>query len=426
MLAVMQRLQREIPLNPALKKLDSNTMIWQLSEELPRQNIEFFRKGILRHSLLTLEYSVLCTQLMHDYQQGMDEEHFTNHLVCALMMAEYLTYLYRFYLNVPREVERLQTEQKVYRSLLEKRGYVFSALDFVEIEADSFSQRVRSLTIMFNVPRLFSGRIKRVLEMSAPFVRHMDTYSHFIKDLNKVAKPFFGYMAWIFFLPRLLVNLFLLLKHLIPGSWWMDEKEIKLGWLYRLQAQLQRRWFELANDSVWLVAGLLACFVWTGPLAVIGVYINAVLYVYDVGTAAVRAAIEINRLKKLAEEYELMYHNANEDDRKQIANFQKHLARRIAYEQKKLLLSVINTSVLAIAIMTTLPFAAVNPLIPLIGAVALVLITILAFAALKWLESQKPIDKIGFFNEPCTGSRPSLSHSPTQIVVEEDLGSATL
>lgn len=409
MSAVMQRLQREINIIPARYNAENQTYIWQFSAILEKQKKAFFEKALIRHGILTIEYGVLCTQLMHDYQKNRNDEIIEKHLVAALMMAEYLTYIYRHHLVVPSEVERLQREQQIYRSLLQKKGYQFLTADWVDVKADSFSQTVRKYTVATNAPRLFLVRVRRLLDMCVPLVAHADKYCRFVNGLNTVAKPFFGYLAWIFFIPRLFVNLFLLFKHVIPGTW-MDDKEKEMDWLYRLHAQLQRRWFELANDSVWMVAGILACFVWTGPLVWVGIYVNAALYIYDVGTAAIRAGLEITRMKNLALEYEALYKKATGEERKQIVNFQAHLQRRISFEQKKLLLSVINTTALAIAIGTTLPFVLVNPLIPLIGAAALVLITIVAYAALKWLESQKPEDRIGtFFSESPTAPKPLIN-----------------
>lgn len=424
MFAVMQRLQREIPIEPVCKNTKDKTIHWQFSEVLPRQNRDFFQQGILRHGVLTLEYSVLCTQLMHEYTDNPDSELIQEQLVCALMMAEYLTYIYHHFLAVPREVERLQNEQKIYRFLLEKKGYTFLQADFIEIKADSFSQLVRSYTVAINAPRLFSVRVKRLLEMCVPFILHSEKYCKFIKGLNTVAKPFFTYFAWIFFLPRLVVNVFLLLKHLIPG--FLGEKERELGFIYRLQAQLQRRWFELANDSVWAVAGLLTCFVLTGPLAPAAIYMNVSLYVYDIATATVRACIEVNRLQDLIKDYELRYQQADAKEKIGIARFLCHLERRVAFEQKKMLLGVINTSLLAIAISSTLPFFVINPLIPLIGAAALVMITVVVFAAVKWLDSQKPNDKIGpFFKEVCSLPTEQENYRQ-QNLMDADLGNAKL
>jgi hypothetical protein len=389
MIAVMQRLQ-SVGLNPPLINEESPRWVFNAAE-VSKDRIESL---VSKHAELSFEYTVLCTHLAHNFRRpGCTPEEITEQLVTALMMAELLIYIYMYYLAVPREVLRLQNEQIAFRMRLYKRGFLFDSLNDYGKKADKLTQFVRSSTAQSNWCRLFLVRGKRLLNSITPLVKNLESFGRFVAFVDKYGNPFLAYLSWAFYIPRLFTNLFLLFKHLIPGSW-MGEKEKELGFLRRLQVQLQRRWFELANDSVWLIAGVLGCFVWLGPLAPIGTYINVVLYGYDVLLAGLRAGIELYRLEKLASEYEVIASTALSTQIDEIGLFQKHLHERIVFERKRLLLSTATASVLTIAIIICAPVLAFNPWVPFVGAFLLLAITIISFCLTQLLEKQRPSSEI--------------------------------
>ena len=391
MTAASQRLQLVTGMMSPLE-IGRSPPRWIFGELLADKKIDFFRPLVAQHRLLSFEYNVMCTQLMHDfYRDKADADELTNQLIAALEMAELLTHLFRDYLAVPREVLRLQKEQKIYRELLMKRGFQFDAMVEYQEKQDWITQGIRNFTANSNWLRLILVRSKRVLETVVPLVSHLP-YKEFVKQLDKFTGPVFSYLSWLFFIPRLSANLFVLCKHLIAGSG--QEKE--LGLLEQSSAQLQRRWFEIGNDSAWMTAGILGCFVWLGPLAPIGVYINVALFGYDVALASIRAAHEIGHLKKLQAEYkdmelQMLQNHAPPEELDEIRRFQQHLNDRVVFEQKRLLLAVANTVLLAIAILLCLPSAlAMTPILPLIGTSLLVLTTIATFSLTQALEAHRP------------------------------------
>jgi hypothetical protein len=451
MSGVLQRLEPVIgdPLSPDGDEINP---LWGLSKKLAEKEDVFFHPLVLDHMRLNLRYTVICAELAHDFarkESGVEpfteeeREALTRQLVDALTLAELLTRVY-IRLNVPREIERLQSEQKVYRMLLSMRGYDFpenssigkynldkynfefsaslsertrkyiailnwpyllkeglrQILILLEPFIDRFSTNIRSYTGMLNFPRLMVVRIRRILMTLLPILKNIENYAKFINLIDPFFGPVLNYLSWIFYFPRLIVNLFLLFKHLIPGSW-LSEEEKQLGWFIRLQTQLQRRWFELFNDSAWFIGGLLGCFFLVGGLSPVGMYLTISLFLYDVVLAGIRAYIELSRLNTLRTEYtELALTSLNEDPTflEGIASYQKHLEQSYSYEQKRMGLSIASTIALFLGMLFAIP-AISNPIVPLVGACLIVMITLLTYLIGKyWVEAQKPpgvnVDKI--------------------------------
>ncbi len=69
-----------------------------------------------------------------------------------------------------------------------------------------------------------------------------------------------GYMSWMLYYTRFAINLGLLLKHTIAGSWMSAEEKAVPAW-ERFQTQWQQRKFDLLNDSIWATANMV-CFFW--------------------------------------------------------------------------------------------------------------------------------------------------------------------
>lgn len=394
MSVILQRLQSDgFNLPEACEELKT----WAFTEQLRKKDIDFFRKLVCHHTLLRFEYSVLCTQLAHDFMRLQDPSQLTRQIKTALILAETLEIVYRDYLNVPREIERLRREQTIYRNLLMAQGYQFKP----QVDEENLSQelgiskRVHEVSAPLNWARLYSIRVRRLLITSSLLTQELSPYRQWVGLMDEWVRPALAYFNWIFFTPRLLVNLTMMAKHTIPG-WWMSKEEYDLGWQTRFMLQWKRRWFLLGNDSAWLTAGLLNCFVLIGTLAPFSIYLAVALQVFDIAMAATQAYVEISRLRKLQAYYAQMLNregiSAEEQD--EIRNYQVHLEKRINHERTRLYLSVTNTVVLLVAISLALPVFAFNPLIPVIGAALAVLTTIVIHNASQQLQRQRPSDDV--------------------------------
>ncbi len=411
---------------------DRKSSTWTFSERIKSLGPNFYSEIMSNHPILNIEYSVLCQQLRNNLSSvtKINKDKFIEQLISALMLAELLEHLHLYYLNVPREVLRLRGHQAIYKQLLHDLEVYNFPSQIPEANAVSvgisLSQQIRETTIHKNWYRLLSVRIKRLLDLIDTFGTNSEGFRSFVSHLDKYTNPILPYLAWCFLLPRLLVNLFLLLKHSIPGNW-MSEEEKSLGWAKRFQAQLDRRWFELGNDSVWVAIGLINCFILTGALAPIGMYLTVTFFAYDVVLSAVRAYIELNRLFQLQKDYAARIESETDNEAKSdLIAFQEQLEIRVHFEKIRLGIHVASTTAIFIAMCFAIPAFALNPMIPLIGAIWLVAVSIVGFILSKWLEDYRPKDAIekpsgvvslGLFAKPKAERAPKVDEDIEMDVV---------
>ncbi|VEG91750.1 hypothetical protein [Legionella spiritensis] len=410
MAVYLKRLQGIVAGMPPLPDIgDSSKTTWQYSQFLDQKNTDFFRPLAKNHLSLTIEYQTLCAQLNSELMvKGVRLGELTEQIACALMMAELLEYLYRYYLAVPREQRRYSQDQIIWRNLLRQNGFRFGRKKNISMQPDMLSQRIRNTTAKANWPRLFIVRSKRLMEALTPILKSVEGYAVFIRQMSDIITPALSYVAWLFYLPRLVDNTGLLIKHLAPLCW-MHKKEQELGCPTRLYLYIQRHWFDVGNDSAWVAGGLLTCFVLTGTLAPAGMYLNIGLFAFDIALAGLRAYIELRRLYQLRREYaDLEEESGATEDGCAIQGYLNHLQARIYYEQRRLTLSVVVTSALFVGMVLTVPSLAFNPIVPLIAASILVTVTLAAYLAFKYLEKQKPNDRIDTLASLCKPSK-SLS-----------------
>ncbi|MBL7481419.1 hypothetical protein [Legionella bononiensis] len=379
---------------------ESNSLLWSFDERIKLLGPDFYKKIVLNHPTLNMEYSILCHQIRHNFSfpNQIRQDQVIEQLQAALMLAELLEHVHLHYLVVPREVVRLRRHQHVYRTLLEEMtGMKFSLKNsIIEPRQPEFSltQYIRDNTAQINWFRLLVTRTKRVLNFLDLVGTGSATYRNFVGLMDNYTNPFFAYLAWCFFIPRLTTNLFLIAKHTI--SWPdMDEKEKALDWYVRLQAQLQRRWFELGNDLVWVSVGLLNCFVLVGTLAPFSIYFTLFAFAFDIANASLRTYIELNRLYKLQDDYKKMFlATDDEESKKAIKEYQNYINHRIEFEKLRLGLSLAGTLAIFLAMCLAIPVLAVNPVLPFLGAVLLIAIWVATFVLTRNVEQYRPNDTV--------------------------------
>ena len=398
--------------------LSEESRYWTFDEKIKNLGPDFYSKFVSLHPVLNLEYSILCHQIRHNFShpQQVSHDQVIEQLTSALMIAQLLEYTALHYLIVPREVVRLRRQQRVYMELLaEMADYTFSTKLFnpdSPVDAGlSLTQRIREHTAQINWYRLLITRSKRVLNFLDLVGTGSETYRNFIGFLDKYTNPFFAYLAWCFFIPRLSTNIFLIFKHTIPWPW-MDDKEKSLHWLIRFEAQIKRRWFELGNDIVWVALGLANCFILTGALAPFSIYFTLFAFAFDVANSSLRTFIELDRLNNLQKYYAELYKQSdNEATRKSIKEYQHFLSNRINFEKLRLGLHLAGTIAIFLAMSLAIPALAINPVVPLIGAILLIIVWGATFTLTRTLEQYRPNDnvekpsnvaQIGFFSRKNT------------------------
>lgn len=411
---------------------DRSSSEWTFSERIKNLGPDFYSKVMSNHRLLNLEYNVLCQQLRTNLFATQDnKDQIINQLISALMLAELLEHLHLYYLNVPREVQRFRQHRTVYMELLASCGVYSFPSNLPEANAIqvglSLAQRIRETTVDKNWYRLLIVRMKRLLDLINLVGTNSEGFRKLVVHMDKYMNPVLPYLAWCFLLPRLITNLVLTLKHTIPGRW-MSEEEKSIGWKMRLQTQIQRRWFELGNDIVWVAIGLINCFILTGVLAPAGMYLTVAFFGYDLLLAGLRAYIELKRLFGLQKQYTaLILGEGNEENKKELMAFQDQLTHRIHFEKLRLGINVTVAAALFIAMCFAIPAFVLNPIIPLIGAIWLVAVSLVSFILTKVLEQHRPKDTIekpsgvvglGFFSKAKTESSPKLIPTEDQIATE--------
>ena len=381
---------------------------------LKQQNNAFFKKWVNHHDDLHTLYTVLCFKLSHDLsfqkKAALSEDN-KDELRAALLLAELLEYLYSHYLDIKREAVKLRREQTIYCQLLQK-----NPPKAIKLKPDTFSQAIRNTTGMLNSPRLSLIRSKRVIDMTLPLLMELKALSRSILLFDRVTNPLVAGLACVFFLPQLLTNLFILAKHVIPGSW-MDKKERELGIYVRLIAQLKRRWVEIFNDIPWIFAGVVNLCVALGRISP---YFNLFFFVYDIGTAAVRFGLEMSRLNRLEKRFQAV----DSLDSRDKTSFQAYFAQHKRFEAMRLGITLTNTIILAFAMVMALPVFAISPWVPLAAAIILLSSTVGSYIALQVLEKKRLKRGPTLFNMP--SKMPAKNQIPSRLAAADAVNTAPI
>lgn len=357
--------------------------------------------------LFAFEYKIYTTFLAESLSRVKKEDIEDNNFLylalleqtkTALIMAEFLQVLYRDYLCMPREVKRLEREKTLFYAILSH--------DVLECEIKLMrrpvGQTIRQWTSRLNWPRLLLARMRRFFIFTAAFTKDVSPYRRCIVTIDNKTANYFAYLAWLFFAPRLIYNLAMLIKHTLP--FFITKEARSLGWKTRFTIQWQRRWGELANDSAWFMVGGLNCLLLIGTLAPMGVYALIALQAFDVIVSSLRMHTELKQFRRLQQAYlRLQVDDAVEND---FQRYKDLIDQHIRLEYKRLRLSVINTVVLVVAMALTAPIFICLPVLPAIGAAIAVITMATMFVLTTRLERKRaslPLNQdhmraLGFFN----------------------------
>lgn len=155
--------------------------------------------------------------------------------------------------------------------------------------------------------------------------------------------PYTGYMSWVLYFTRLGLNLFMVLKHTVRGSW-LSEEEKSFTWKQRFMTQWEHRKFSMLNDLIWGLINM-ACFFWlygAGKLGYIGNIATAGLLLMDLCLSIWRLVEEQtkhNKFKlemalaqeelytKLQRRLELLYEAKKKKDLEAMREFEEEIAQ---------------------------------------------------------------------------------------------------
>lgn len=246
-------------------------------------------------------------------------------------------------------------------------------------------------TDRMNPRRLYLMRERRFLVLLIPIIKSFENCSSWIIWADGFLAPFLAYLNMVFFLPRLIFNLCTLFDNVF------DEKKMKseakhLDTLTRFMAQWNRLWPQIMNDFVWAISGVLMCFVFIGTLQPLGIYLSVAMQFYDVVLVSIRLGMDFNRFNQLTAQYKKV---TDDPDLPLDARYKDlhplycmHLESGMRRERSLLYLAWINAAVLFVAMSLALPFSvAISPLLPLVGAVIALIMTVVNFQGRNYLNT---------------------------------------
>lgn len=399
---------------------------WIFPQTLEQLGINFLKEKVVESSLLIFLYSseryALCKRLKHisAHNSAVICEEVETLLAFAIILEK----LNRLYLNSPDFLLKIRQDQKNYRLLLRAFGYKFSDVFTEEIiSASAVEQNIRNWTIYLNWPRYFVFRSRRFLLAMDALLANDNTFREILHTIEQFTAPASRYVAWLFYIPRLFINIVNLSKHTFSG-FWMSQEEKNLGIRQRFLTQMTSRWFEIANDMVWFIGGILTCFVFVGALSPVGIYFALILQIYDVLLPSSRLFVENQRFGKL----QRLFIGCRDEDK----YIQEILNKRIQINQERMILNLIQNISLLVAVIMLLPLF-LNPVVALAGSSLLLLTTFTTFIVdlcldVKNIEIEeekldlrniKGISKFGLFRS--TGTR-QLTISSSNVDEKVNLG----
>lgn len=375
---------------PELFDNSQSSPYWTFDAKVKSLDAIFYRRVLPLHPILNVEYSILCHQLREQlHSEPIDIKLLLERLTTALAFCELLEHLHDKYLIVPREVLRLRKQKARLKELITLTGLAtFAFLPDQQSEDikgnHTISFQIRDLTLRTNWYRVLLARAKRTINVMNTVVTHSASFNQFVNLLDQYTNPVLAHLGWLFHLPRLLVNICLILKHTIPINLWMSDEEKALTWITRLHAQLQRRWFEMGNDLVWTVVGVLNCFFLLNPVALT---LTVAGFAFDLVNASLRAYIELKRLSELRQYYVDLYKKRPSTA---IEEHLKYIDKRIYFEHLRFGIHVSSNLLILAAMAVALPVLGLNPVTILASAVFLLLLWFISYSLTQKLEHYRP------------------------------------
>lgn len=374
---------------PALPSEDMAKECVSFFEQLDRQSDDIqsasFKLLIEEESSLVLEYNAVRALLARILlRPNLVDDVTLRYLVnIAKDHALILTKKYEFYIN---EHPGFLGKKALKKQLNSYSAWLtLSALVVMQEPKkswlDNFVEQLRAefTTDRMNPRRLYFLRERRLLLLLVPIIKDFAHYSSWILWADAYVAPFLVYLNLLFFVPRLVFNLYTLCDNVFNESNMTPESK-RLGVQARFMAQWSRLWPQLMNDLGWATSGVLMCFVFVGSWLPFGIYFSVAMQCYDVVMATIRLCMDLNRLNHLTAQYQSLVSDENKQHSALPALYFLHLNEAIRREKKLLYLAFSNAVVLFIAVCLTIPImAAISPWLPVVGAIVAILMTIVNF-----------------------------------------------
>lgn len=293
----------------------------------------------------------------------------------TLWMATLLEELHQR-LNEQRAAEPYRLDQLALRELLHTYDSTYALDTHLEAphEANNTSDHLevfhRRYTYHFDSTRLYLGHVRRIC---AAFVAAPDVFGYNCYWSNLYANvmgPVLSLASLIVYLPRTLSNLFILTERFFETNHEIDFKYRKIA-----HCELNDRLFNLVNDSPSVIAALLAWFVLSGAGLALVVYITVLVKFAEVIFSSSRAYFEVTRLDALHDKYHAFESKTPED-----THYLEHLDSCITLEKGRFIATATQHGLLLFCLASfTPPLMALSPWVPIIAALAAMLVLCLRF-----------------------------------------------
>ena len=341
----------------------------------------------------------------------------------ALAVSVLLDEKYGQYIN-DRPILRkknLEAHQRQYKRWLavhadHQHGHLPSLWAHPEL---AFADEIRSFTEWVNPTRLTMQRTRKLLLALVKIITSIESYGSWVLWADDYVGPALSYLGLMFFLPRLILNLYTLAIHWFEHES-MTDGEASLGSAVRFNAQWERLWPNITNDLAWAFNGMLVCFILTGSLQPLVVYLGIVMQICDLILNGIRAYNELDRFNLLEQQY--LEHQQDDPDNHLVADYLLFLHQRIEREHLLIYLSLVNFFVLFIVAGLTLPWiAALSPMVPVIGSAVAVLMTFVNFGGRTYLAPARleGLDELLECLDPIEPPTPALSVDDEALAIEQ-------
>lgn len=226
-----------------------------------------------------------------------------------------------------------------------------------------------------NAKRLALGRIRRFYLSLNAFLNqgNMSWIMLWWEPSFRVA---ISWLNFLFFLPRIAIALEDILTHtFLLGEHTKEEMALSMETRYTMI--LSRRWEMLVRDTGWMLNGLFALFVFVGVMGFWSLYLNTFIQLLEV-------FLNIFILSRFEEQQKLIMDYFTEQaeglDVEQRELFFKDLESRTQLEYENRAVRLFNSIMILIGSVMILPtMASVSPIIPLIGAILALSISVFHF-----------------------------------------------
>lgn len=339
---------------------------WHFLEQLPSKDDAFFVALIVNHPLILLEYKTQCAHIVNLInQEPLNFKAIIHATEDTLIMAEVLDQIFSRF-DEKSDLSSLRSEKEVFQAINRR----YNLLKPPQIWDPTLNQFNPQFSLILNhsfIPWQIFSRTRRLI-LSAPLLNELIELRTWIEPFEIIIDPIYLHLNWIFFVPRLTVNLALIFKHVIPNLL-MSQTDGGLPWRTQLHIQLHinQRWKELIYDFVWLIGNLINCFLLTGIWLPAEVYLTIGLQLFDLLFTCICVSIKLSQLCEIEKQCLIFSEN-------NIAN--SHycaLQQQIALEKKLDYILIVNHLLLLLTTATILPiiinFYALSPILGAFGAI---------------------------------------------------------